>query len=81
VKPVFDLRDFSLLRRWTRRGTKLDDGHQALLVNGGGVDGGDGAYVANAGDDANAVGSVAAIIEGHIGCIVIRRTAPATSLA
>jgi hypothetical protein len=34
----------------------LDDGHEALLVNGGGLDGGDGAYLANAGDDLHAVG-------------------------
>jgi hypothetical protein len=41
--------------------TTLDDGHEALLVNGGGIDGGDGAYSANAGEDVDA-----------IGCIVIR---------
>jgi hypothetical protein len=43
-----------------------------LLVNGGGIDGGDGAYLANYGEDVHAVGSVAPIIDGHIGCIVIR---------
>jgi hypothetical protein len=37
----------------------LDDGHEALLVNGGGIDGGDGAYFANAGQDVHAVGSPA----------------------
>ena len=52
--------------------TSLDDGHEALLVNGGGIDGGDGAFFANAGDDVHAVGSVAPIIEGHVGLIVIR---------
>ena len=52
--------------------TTLDDGHEALLVNGGGLDGGDGAYFANAGDDVHAVGTLAPIIEGYIGCIVIR---------
>ena len=31
--------------------TTLDDGHEALLVNGGGIDGGAGAYFANAGED------------------------------
>ena len=52
--------------------TTLDDGHAALLVNGGGIDGGSGAFFANAGDDLHAVGSLAPIIEGAIGCIVIR---------
>ena len=32
----------------------LDDGHEALLVDGGGIDGGDGVYFANAGDDVHA---------------------------
>ena len=50
----------------------LDDGHEALLVNGGGIDGGSGAYFANAGDDLHAVGSLAPIIDGYVGCIVIR---------
>jgi hypothetical protein len=44
--------------------TTLPDGHEALLVNGGGIDGGDGAYFANAGDDLHAVGTLAPIIEG-----------------
>ena len=34
--------------------TTLDDGHEALLVNGGGIDGGDGAYFANYGEDVHA---------------------------
>jgi hypothetical protein len=46
--------------------------HEALLINGGGIDGGDGAYFSNAGDDVHAVGSLAPIVEGHVGCIVIR---------
>lgn len=50
----------------------LEDGHEALLVNGGGIDGGAGAYFANAGEDVHAVGSLAPIIDGYIGCIVIR---------
>jgi hypothetical protein len=50
----------------------LEDGHEALLVNGGGIDGGDGAYFANAGDDLHAVGSLSPLIPGHVGCIVIR---------
>jgi len=51
---------------------ELPDGHEALLVNGGGIDGGDGAYFANAGEDVHAVGSLAPLIPGAIGCIVIR---------
>src|SRR5215217_7207495 len=46
--------------------------HQALLVNGGGVDGGAGAYLANA-DDVHVVGSLAPILDGWIACIVIAR--------
>ena len=52
--------------------TTLDDGAEALLVNGGGIDGGNGAYFANAGDDLHAVGSLAPIMGGCLGCIVIR---------
>src|SRR5215207_2761365 len=52
--------------------TTLEDGHEALLVNGGGLDGGSGAYFANAGEDLHAVGSLAPIVDGFIGCIVIR---------
>src|SRR4051794_38183929 len=50
----------------------LDDGHEALLLDGGGLDGGSGAYFANAGDDLHAVGSLDPIMPGHIGCIVIK---------
>jgi hypothetical protein len=49
----------------------LDDGHQALLVNGSGIDGGDGAHFANDGDGLHAVGSLDPIVPGHVGCIVI----------
>lgn len=52
--------------------TTLEDGHEALLVNGGGIDGGDGAYSANASEDVHAVGSLDPLIPGAIGCIVIR---------
>ena len=52
--------------------TTLDDGHEALLVNGAGFDGGDGAFFANSGDDLHAVGSLAPIVDGYVGCIVIR---------
>jgi hypothetical protein len=50
----------------------LDDGHEALLVNGGGLDGGNGVYFANAGEDVHAVGSLAPVVADSIGCIVIR---------
>ena len=52
--------------------TTLDDGHEALLVNGGGLDGGAGVYFVDAGEDLHAVGSLAPIVDGYIGCIVIR---------
>ncbi len=52
--------------------TTLDDGAEALLVNGGGIDGGNGAYFANHGEDIHAVGTLAPIIDGCRGCIVIR---------
>ncbi len=64
--PELDLAQQSV--EWTR----LDDGHDALLVNGGGIDGGSGAYFANAGEDVHAVGSLDPLVPGHIGCIVIR---------
>jgi hypothetical protein len=51
--------------------TTLPDGHEALVVNGGGFDGGEGAFFANAGEDLHAVGSLAPLIPGHVGCIVI----------
>jgi hypothetical protein len=41
---------------------KLDDGHEALLVDGGGIDGGKAAYFANHGDDLHAYGSLAPIL-------------------
>jgi hypothetical protein len=52
--------------------TTLDDGHEALLVNGGGIDGGAGAFFANCGDDLYAVGSLDWLLPGYVGCIVIR---------
>ena len=51
--------------------TELPDGHEALLVNGGGINGGDGAYFANAGEDLHVVGPTAPLIPGYVGCIVI----------
>jgi hypothetical protein len=50
----------------------LDDGHEALLLDGGGLDGGSGAYFANAGEDVHAVGTLAPIIDGYLGCIVFK---------
>ncbi len=50
----------------------LEDGHEALVVNGGGMDGGDGTFFANCGEDVHAVGSLAPLIPGHVGCVVIR---------
>jgi hypothetical protein len=64
--PELDLSQRSV--EWTT----LDDGHEALLVDGGGIDGGDGAYFANCGDDLHAVGTLAPLVDGFIGCIVIR---------
>ena len=49
----------------------LNDRREALLVNGGGFDGGPGAFFANAGEDVHAVGSVAPLVPGHVGCVVI----------
>jgi hypothetical protein len=49
----------------------LPDGHEALLVDGGGIDGGAGVFFANAGADLHAVASLAPLIDA-IGCIVIR---------
>jgi hypothetical protein len=43
-----------------------------LIVNGGGIDGGAGAFFANHGDDVHAVGSLAPIVPGFLGCIVIQ---------
>ncbi len=52
--------------------TTLDDGAEALLIDGAGLDGGAGIYFTCAGDDVHAVGSLSPIVEGFIGCIVIR---------
>jgi hypothetical protein len=60
------------LKRHEIEWTTLDDGHEALLVDGGGIDGGEGTFFANAGEDVHAVGSVAPLITGAIGCVVIR---------
>jgi hypothetical protein len=58
--PELDLAQRSI--EWTT----LDDGSEGLLVDGGGIDGGNGAYFANCGDDVHAVGTLAPLIEGYI---------------
>ena len=50
---------------------ELPDGVEALSVNGGGIDGGDGTHFVNYADDLHAYGSVDPLIPGHVGCIVI----------
>jgi hypothetical protein len=52
--------------------TTLPDGHEGILVDGGGFDGENGMMFANAGDDLHAVGTLAPLAEGRIGCIVIK---------
>ena len=49
----------------------LEDGHEAPLVDGGGIDGGNGTVFGCARDDVHAVGSLAPIVDG-IGRVVIR---------
>jgi hypothetical protein len=50
----------------------LPDGAEALIVDGGGFDGGDGMMFVNHGDDVHAIGSLAPLAPGAIGCVVIR---------
>ncbi len=57
--PELDLDQHSI--EWTT----LDDGHEALLVDGGGIDGGPGCFIACAKDDLHIVGTSGA----SIGCI------------
>ena len=65
--PEIDL-DAAYSIAWQR----LDDGSEALLIDGGGLDGGKGVFFANAGDDVHAVGSLAPVIDGHLGVLVIQ---------
>jgi hypothetical protein len=60
------------LERQSIEWTTLDDGAEALIVNGGGFDGGDGAFLTNHGDAVHAVGTLDPLVPGHVGCIVIR---------
>ena len=50
----------------------LPDGAEALLVDGGGIDGGSGYFIANAGDDLHVIGSMQPMAPA-IGCVVIDR--------
>src|SRR3954451_17931897 len=55
----------------------LPDGAEALLLNGGGVDGGGGAFLAKAGDDPHVVaGAGASITNADDDLIVVGRLAP-----
>jgi len=49
----------------------LPDGGEALVVEGGGFDGGSGWFVANAGDDIHVIGSMQPMAAA-IGCVVLR---------
>lgn len=49
-----------------------DDGSQALAVDGGGLDGGNGFTIASHGADLHVVGPTGPLIPGTIGCVVIR---------
>ncbi|MEK6252222.1 MAG: hypothetical protein AABM43_09820 [Actinomycetota bacterium] len=51
---------------------QMPDGAEALVVDGGGMDGGDGMTFANHGEDVHAIGSTSPLVPGHIGCIAIR---------
>ena len=50
---------------------EMPDGAQGLAVDGGGVDGGNGVYFANAGDDVHVVGSLMPLAPA-VGCIVVK---------
>jgi hypothetical protein len=47
-----------------------DDGAVALLVDGGGFDGGDGAFFVNEGEDLHVYGSLDPVVPGHVGCLI-----------
>jgi hypothetical protein len=64
--PEVDLDQHSI--EWTEM---PDDGSQALLIDGGGIDGGNGFTIASHGDDLHAVGSTAPLFPGTVGCVVI----------
>lgn len=51
--------------------TKVPDGAEAVVVEGGGFDGGTGYFIANAGNDLHVVGTMAPLIPGKIGLVAI----------
>jgi hypothetical protein len=51
---------------------ELPDGVEALSVNGGGIDGGDGTHFVNYADDLHAIGSLDPVIPDHVGLVVIQ---------
>lgn len=63
--PELDLDDHEV--DWTT----LPDGAEALVVDGGGFDGGNGYYIASAGDDVHVIGKMAPLIPGRIGLVAI----------
>jgi hypothetical protein len=64
--PELDLKRHSI--EWTEM---PDNGAQGLLVDGGGIDGGNGFTFVNHGEDIHAVGPTAPLIPGYVGCVVI----------
>ncbi len=64
--PEIDLAQHSI--EWTEM---PDDGSQALLIDGGGIDGGNGFTITSHGDDLAAIGSTAPLFPGYVGCVVI----------
>jgi hypothetical protein len=64
--------DLDLSQRSVEWGTWPDDGSPALLIDGGGIDGGDGMTFGNVGEDVHAIGSTALLVPGTIGCVVIK---------
>jgi len=65
--PEMNLDDYSI--EWVT----LPDGGEALVIDGGGFDGGTGYFIANSpvGDDLHVVGPTAPLAPGAIGCVVI----------
>ena len=65
--PEVDLEKHSI--EWTEM---PDDGSQALLIDGGGMDGGNGFMLTSHGNDLHVVGPTAPLIPGFVGCVVIQ---------
>jgi hypothetical protein len=64
--PDLDLTRHSV--EWTEM---PDNGAQGLLVDGGGIDGGNGFTLVCHGEDLHAVGPTSPMIPGYVGCVVI----------